>query len=82
MLTGKSFGIQTLLTSLTLPLQLRDEVTPMYLIDKKLSLYDACAAYLGSLIATAIAEAGEHAGSANAPSFNPVVEPIDGDRYE
>jgi len=69
MLIGKSFAIQTLLTSLTLQLQLRDEVTPMYLIDKKLSLYDACAAYLASLVVAAIAEAGEQAGSANDQVF-------------
>ena len=66
---GKSFGIQTRLTSLTLRLQLRDEVTPMYLIDKKLSLYDACAAYLASLALAAIAEDGEPAGSANDQVF-------------
>lgn len=41
----------------------------MYLIDKKLSLYDACAAYLASLVVAAIAEAGEQAGSANDQVF-------------
>ena len=70
MLIGKSFGIQTPLTSLTLHLQLRDEVTPMYLIDKKLSLYDACAQYLAGVALAALADGDEQPNSANDISFD------------
>jgi len=37
----------------------------MYLIDKKLSLYDACAQYLAGVALAAIADDSEQAASAN-----------------